>query len=539
MPRPPVAMSVPMLAPMLFALLGAAPLALADPVAPATPLRTTLPGPTSPPTVPQAPAGSQPSRSPSLDYRPPLSGAVVATFDPPAQRWGAGHRGVDLAAVEGEAVRASADGVVSFAGSIAGQWWVSLDHLDGVRTSYGPLRRVVVASGQHVRRGDGLGAAAGGHRPAGVVLHWGARRGGDYLDPLTLLRSGSWRPALTGPGQQRVGDLPELPHYEPWRGRRGPKGALGLVEGSPIARGPGWTLAPNPNHVVAIAGLGSRSGTVPIDLTHLGFQPSDITELSYEGRHDRDGDPDRPDRDQLPYGPRDTWDGVHRAALQLRDELRALQARSPGQAVDLVGHSMGGVVALTYLLTLHDPADATLPPIAHVVTIASPLEGADLARAVSAASRSPVSRGALEGAAAATGLPGPREQSVRDLSVGSPLVGELSAAWTVARDARWSGPLATGTQVLTLGGSRDLVVPEHRSDLAGADHVVLPGGHDRVRLTEASRIVVHAFLNDAPVPGEPGGLGHLLSHPIGLGQQVLGEVAGNLDLARLGGIPSS
>ncbi|MDP8928785.1 MAG: peptidoglycan DD-metalloendopeptidase family protein, partial [Actinomycetota bacterium] len=473
MPRPPVSLSVP----MLFALLGAAPLAFgADPVALAAPARTTPPGPTSPRAL-VAGAGSEPralaetaqaagpdvdsprgaprSDSPSVDYEPPLAGRVVAAFDPPAQRWGAGHRGVDLAAVEGEAVRAAADGVVSFAGSIAGQAWVSLDHPDGVRTSYGPLGRVDVASGQRVRRGDGLGTVLGGHRPAAVALHWGARRGGDYLDPLSLLKVDSWRPALSGPGRQLVTDLPEVPHYGPWRGRRGLGGALGLVEGSPIAHGPGWLLPPNPNHVVAIAGLGSRSGTVPIDLTHLGFQSSAITELSYEGRHDRGGDPRDPHRDQLPYGPPDTWDGVRSAALQLRDELRALQARSPGQAVDLVGHSMGGVVALTYLLTLHDPADPTLPPVAHVVTIGSPLEGADLARAVTAASKSTLSRGVLAGVAAGTGLPGPHEQTVQDLAVGSPLVGELAAAWTVARDARWSGPLATGTQVLTLGGSRD------------------------------------------------------------------------------------
>lgn len=514
----------------LFTLLAAAQLMLV-----AAPLASAAPAPSAPPepTALRVLAGAlvasaHRSYAPSGGYEPPVSGAVVAGFAPPAQRWAAGHRGVDLAAGEGERVRAAADGVVSFAGSVAGQRWISLDHPDGIRTSYGPLGRINVRSGQLVSRGDDLGTVVGGHRPGAVVLHWGARRGDDYFDPLTLLEAASWRPALSDPGREQVTDLPELPHYEPWQGRRGVAGSLGFVEGSPLARGPGWTLPPNPNHVVAIAGLGSWSGKVPLDLTHLGFDPAHITEFSYGGRHDQGGDPSDPRRDQLPYGPPDTWQGVHVAALRLRDELRALQARSPGQAVDLVGHSLGGVVALTYLLTLHDPADPTLPPITHVVTIASPLEGADLARAVAAASDSPLSHAVLDAVARRTGLPGPGEHSVRDLAVGSPLVGELSDAWAVARDAPWSGPLATGTQVLTLGGSRDLVVAEHRSDLPGADHVVLPGGHDRLRLTEASRIVVRAFLNDDPVPGEPGGLGHLLSHPVGFGEQLLGEVTGNL-----------
>ena len=46
-----------------------------------------------------------------------------------------------------------------------------------------------VAAGQEVRRGDPLGTLAAGHEgcPAAACLHWGLRRGADYLDPLALL----------------------------------------------------------------------------------------------------------------------------------------------------------------------------------------------------------------------------------------------------------------------------------------------------------------------------------------------------------------
>jgi hypothetical protein len=42
--------------------------------------------------------------------------------------------------------------------------------------------------------------------------------------------------------------------------------------------------------------------------------------------------------------------------------------------------SLGGGVIAHYLLNLHDPFDITLPPIGHMVTVASPFEGSDLAR---------------------------------------------------------------------------------------------------------------------------------------------------------------
>lgn len=115
-------------------------------------------------------------------------GEMVHPFLAPPERWAAGHRGVDLAVADGGPVRAAADGVVVFAGLVAGRGVVSVDHDDGVRTTYEPVtaavtRGEVVSGGQVVGHVDGPGHCA----PA-ACLHWGARRGKDgYLDPLTLL----------------------------------------------------------------------------------------------------------------------------------------------------------------------------------------------------------------------------------------------------------------------------------------------------------------------------------------------------------------
>jgi murein DD-endopeptidase MepM/ murein hydrolase activator NlpD len=119
----------------------------------------------------------------------PLDGAVTRPFDPPPHRYGPGHRGVDLAGSPGATVLAAGDGVVAFAGTVAGRPVVSVDHPSGLRTTYQPVT-ASVGAGQAVPRGSPIGTLAEGHDgcPAAACLHWGLRRGETYLDPLTLLR---------------------------------------------------------------------------------------------------------------------------------------------------------------------------------------------------------------------------------------------------------------------------------------------------------------------------------------------------------------
>lgn len=124
-------------------------------------------------------------------YGWPLAGSrpVTRGFDPPAKPWLAGHRGVDLAASPGATVLAAGDGTVAFAGEVAGKPVVSIEHPDGIRTTYEPVLSSVTA-GDPVTRGQPIGMLEGAHPEcaAEACLHWGARRGDRYLDPLSLLR---------------------------------------------------------------------------------------------------------------------------------------------------------------------------------------------------------------------------------------------------------------------------------------------------------------------------------------------------------------
>lgn len=118
--------------------------------------------------------------------RPPLSGPLITGFDPPAVPWGAGHRGVDLAGSPGDPVVAPADGVVTFSGAVAGRPVVVVSHGE-VRSTLEPVQ-ASVAVGTRVAAGDTIGVLVAGHAcPAVACLHWGLKRGEEYLDPWSLV----------------------------------------------------------------------------------------------------------------------------------------------------------------------------------------------------------------------------------------------------------------------------------------------------------------------------------------------------------------
>ncbi len=114
---------------------------------------------------------------------------MVTPFRGPSQPYGPGHRGADLAGAPGQPVLAARAGVVIFAGPVAGRGSVSVQHDDGLRTTYEPIAPVV-AAGELVTAGQVLGLLEPGHASCPTAcLHWGARRDRlVYVDPLVLLR---------------------------------------------------------------------------------------------------------------------------------------------------------------------------------------------------------------------------------------------------------------------------------------------------------------------------------------------------------------
>ena len=122
-------------------------------------------------------------------------GPVVADFAPPSERWGAGHRGVDVRGVSGSPVRSWASGRVYFSGDVGGKPVVSIalgssslglavDSSRVTRFTYEPVHSTL-QPGDRVERGQviGLLAEQGGHCAGGTCMHVGLRRGDEYLSP--------------------------------------------------------------------------------------------------------------------------------------------------------------------------------------------------------------------------------------------------------------------------------------------------------------------------------------------------------------------
>ncbi len=128
---------------------------------------------------------------------PPL--VVARWWDPPPTPYAAGHRGVDLAAPVGAEIRAPGPGRVHHAGPVAGRGVLSLTLPGGLRTTYEPVRPLVV-EGEEVVAGQVVAVLTEGAHCPQPCMHWGLLAGETYLNPLGLLPRPTPR-LLPGPGR--------------------------------------------------------------------------------------------------------------------------------------------------------------------------------------------------------------------------------------------------------------------------------------------------------------------------------------------------
>jgi murein DD-endopeptidase MepM/ murein hydrolase activator NlpD len=109
---------------------------------------------------------------------------VLRPYVAPATPYSAGHRGIDLVISEG-LVMAPANGTVHFAGVVVNRPVVSIDHGEGVISSYEPVT-TDLKKGDPVSRGDPIGQAIPGHCSV-LCVHFGVRIDGEYISPLSML----------------------------------------------------------------------------------------------------------------------------------------------------------------------------------------------------------------------------------------------------------------------------------------------------------------------------------------------------------------
>jgi peptidase M23-like protein/palmitoyl protein thioesterase len=447
-----------------------------------------------------APAAASSSDYPATMLRAPVDGPIGRGFEAPQVDWGPGHRGLDYVVPAGTAVAAAADGIVSWAGPVAGVMAVTIDHGGGLESTYSDLAEIYVVGGQPIDSGTWLGRTSLAHAGGGPGLHFGVKLDGRYVDPrgflapldiadgLHLVPLVAWPP---GPDRVPSWLLPAID-------RAGTADrACGAVQ--PMASSP---PPPSDNVAVAIAGIGSKTKDgISADMYEagpelLGYAPDRVYRFSYAGI---DGDDLH-----IPYPREATFGDLHVAAGRLEELLFAIGKRHPGSHVDLIAHSQGGIVARIYLQTAAESGRTGLPQVDHLVTFATPHKGAPGAESIAGLDRATLTGSKVLDAVSwltrhGIALPDPRSLAAQQLSGDSSLV-----RWLQTED------LPSGTRALALAIPDDVVVPVDRALYETETSAVVPPAlgwaHGQIVSSPVARALAYSFLRDA-APACPGGWG--------------------------------
>lgn len=150
----------------------------------------------------------------------------------------------------------------------------------------------------------------------------------------------------------------------------------------------------------------------------------------------------------------------------LADTLEAAAARAPRGELDVVAHSLGGLVARAALLELERRGAAAR--VRTLVTLGTPHAGSHLARYANTV-------------------------TTRDLRPGSPLLSRLDA------QLPWRGPPAQPRLVAFWTRADVIILPAEASTVEGADNRELPGlSHNGLLLSPTAWDAVFRVLDDAP-----------------------------------------
>ncbi len=100
------------------------------------------------------------------------------------------HKGIDIAADEGEPIKAVFDGIVSAAGEDerSGKY-VFLEHGKGIVTLYCHCSEIIVGKGERIKQGETIALVGSTGYSTGPHLHFEVRMNGESIDPLPLLEN--------------------------------------------------------------------------------------------------------------------------------------------------------------------------------------------------------------------------------------------------------------------------------------------------------------------------------------------------------------
>lgn len=115
----------------------------------------------------------------------PVNGTFTSPFGP---RWGRLHAGVDISAPTGTPIRAADGGTVRYTGWMGGYGnYTCIQHTSSMSTCYAHQSSIGVSSGQHVGKGQTIGAVGNTGHSFGAHLHFEVRINGTPVDPMGYL----------------------------------------------------------------------------------------------------------------------------------------------------------------------------------------------------------------------------------------------------------------------------------------------------------------------------------------------------------------
>lgn len=99
------------------------------------------------------------------------------------------HTGIDIAAPHGRTICAAESGQVisaCYAGALGNT--VVISHRSGYSTVYGHAAKLLVKSGQQVKKGEPIALVGSTGRSTGPHVHFEVRKGGKHVDPMQVLK---------------------------------------------------------------------------------------------------------------------------------------------------------------------------------------------------------------------------------------------------------------------------------------------------------------------------------------------------------------
>ena len=160
---------------------------------------------------------------------------------------------------------------------------------------------------------------------------------------------------------------------------------------------------------------------------------------------------------------------IRRSAFLIHRKIERVLAQAPAQKIDILGHSMGGLIGLYYVKKLGGHSR-----VRKLIMMGTPVRGTWIALA-----------------------------GVATLGLWS------TSSWQLLPRSRFldelaQGPLPPGTEVHTIAAARDWVVPLSTTRVPGASATTVPLGHSSLVVSEeVYRRVVHT-LRPAPTEGMVG-----------------------------------